>query len=45
MAANFNMLPAVLLEMKDKNLVIKAQAPFAIALLTIHILLMYFLGF
>ena len=45
MAANFNMLPAVLLEMKDKNLVIKAQAPFAIALLTIQILLMYFLGF
>ena len=45
LAANFNMLPAVLLEMKDKNLVIKAQAPFAIALLTIHILLMYFLGF
>ena len=45
MAANFNMLPAVLLELKDKNLVIKAQAPFAIALLTIHILLMYFLGF
>ena len=45
MAANFNMLSAVLLEMKDKNLVIKAQAPFAIALLTIHILLMYFLGF
>ena len=45
MAANFNMLPAILLEMKDKNLVIKAQAPFAIALLTIHILLMYFLGF
>ena len=45
MAAIFNMLPAVLLEMKDKNLVIKAQAPFAIALLTIHILLMYFLGF
>ena len=45
MAANFNMLPAVLLEIKDKNLVIKAQAPFAIALLTIHILLMYFLGF
>lgn len=45
MAANFNMLPAALLEMKDKNSVIKAQAPLAIALLTIHILLMYFLGF
>lgn len=45
MAANFNMLPAALLEMKDKNAVIKAQAPFAIALLAVHIVLMYVLGF
>lgn len=45
MAANFNMLPAALLEMKDKNSVIKAQAPLAIALLLIHIVLMYFIGF
>lgn len=45
MAANFNMLPAALLETKDKNVVIKAQAPFAIALLIIHIVLMYTLGF
>ena len=45
MAANFNMLPAALLEMKDKNGVIKAQAPFALVLLTIHIILMYTLGF
>ena len=45
MAANFNMLPAALLEMKDKNGVIKAQAPFALVLLTIHISLMYTLGF
>ena len=45
MATNFNMLPAALLEMKDKNGVIKAQAPFALVLLTIHIILMYTLGF
>lgn len=45
MAANFNMLPAALLELKDKNSVIKAQAPIALALLVIHIALMYFWGF
>lgn len=45
MAANFNMLPAVLLEMKDKNAVIKAQAPIALTLLVVHIILMYVLGF
>ncbi|MFS0784510.1 DUF979 domain-containing protein [Bacillus sp. 1P06AnD] len=45
MAANFNMLPAVLLEMKDKNAVIKAQAPIALTLLAVHIFLMYALGF
>lgn len=45
MAANFNMLPAALLETKDKNIVIKSQAPVAIILLFIHIILMYTLGF
>ena len=45
MAANFNVIPAALLEHKDKNAVIKAQAPIAIALLIIHIFLMYTLGF
>ena len=45
MAANFNVLPAALLELKDKNAVIKAQAPISIALLVIHIFLMYTLGF
>ncbi|MBA4509035.1 DUF979 domain-containing protein [Clostridium sporogenes] len=45
MAANFNVVPAALLEMKDKNGVIKAQAPVAITLLIIHIVLMYFLAF
>ena len=45
MAANFNVLPAALLELKDKNAVIKVQAPIAIILLLVHILLMYTLGF
>ena len=45
MAANFNMLPAALLETKDKNAVIKAQAPFALILLVVQIVLMYTLGF
>lgn len=45
MAANFNILPVALLETKDKNAVIKAQALFAIVLLAIHIPLMYFLAF
>ena len=45
MAANFNVLPAALLELKDKNAVIKAQAPLALILLVVHIILMYTLGF
>ncbi|WP_312541618.1 DUF979 domain-containing protein [Enterococcus sp.] len=45
MAANFNALPVALLEMKDANGVIKAQAPIALLLLVIHIALMYFWAF
>lgn len=45
MAANFNVLPVVLLQTKDKNAVIKHQAVVAIPLLIIHILLMYFWAF
>ncbi|MEW9076997.1 DUF979 domain-containing protein [Terrisporobacter glycolicus] len=45
MAANFNVLPAALLELKDKNAVIKAQAPIALTLLAVHVVLMYTLGF
>lgn len=45
MAANFNMLPVALLNIKDKNAVIKYQAYVAIPLLLVHIALMYFLGF
>jgi uncharacterized membrane protein len=43
MAANFNIVPAMLLDLKDKNAVIKAQLPIAIPLLVINIFLMYFL--
>lgn len=45
MAANFNMLPVALLNIKNKNAVIKHQAYVAIPLLIVHIALMYILGF
>jgi uncharacterized membrane protein len=45
MAANFNALPAALLEMKDPNGVIKTQAPMAFIMIVIHIVLMYLLAF
>ena len=45
MGANFNIMPAALLEIDDKNAIIKHQAPLALVLLMIHIVLMYFLAF
>ena len=45
MAANFNIVPAAILEAKNKNRVIIAQAPFAIALWMVHVALMYILAF
>ena len=42
MAANFNLVPAMLLELKDKNAVIKAQVPIALGILTANVLIMYF---
>lgn len=44
MAANFNIVPVALLEMKDKYGVIKKQIPIAICLLTFQILYIYFFG-
>jgi uncharacterized membrane protein len=41
MAANFNIVPAALLDLKDKYQVIKVQIPTAITLLIINIFLMY----
>ena len=45
MAANFNIVPAALLDLRDRNGVIKAQIPTAIPLLVTNILLMYFIAF
>ena len=45
MAANFNIVPAALLELKDQNGVIRAQIPTAIPLLIANILILYFAGF
>ena len=45
MAANFNIVPAALLELKDQNGVIKAQVPTAIPLLIANILILYFGAF
>lgn len=45
MAANFNIVPAMILEMKNKNGVILRQIPVAIVLLITHIVLMYVWAF
>jgi uncharacterized membrane protein len=45
MAANFNIVPAALLELKDRNGVIKAQVGTAIPLLMVNILLIWWLAF
>ena len=45
MAANFNMVPAALLELPDKNAVIKVQIPTALTLLVVNIFLLNFLMF
>lgn len=41
MAANFNIVPTMLLELKDKHAVIKAQAPIAITVFIINMFIMY----
>jgi uncharacterized membrane protein len=43
MAANFNIVPAALLELPDKNAVIRAQIPSALPILVANIFLLYFL--
>ena len=45
MAANFNIVPAVLLELPDEYAVIRAQLPTAFALLVVNVLLMAVLVF
>jgi uncharacterized membrane protein len=41
MAANFNIVPTALLNMKDQYGVIKFQLPFALTIWTLHVLLMW----
>jgi uncharacterized membrane protein len=43
MAANYNIVPAALLELPDRYAVIKAQIPTALAMLVANVLLLYFL--
>lgn len=45
MAANFNIMPAALLEMKNSYGIIRAQAPVAVLMLIFHVVLMYFWAF
>ena len=45
MAANYNLVPAALLELKDPNGVIRAQAPTAFVLFGVNLVLMNFLIF
>ena len=45
MAANFNLVPAALLELKDRNAVVKAQVWTALPLLAFNIVLLYWFGF
>jgi len=45
MAANFNIVPAALLELPDRNGVIRVQVPTALVLLMGNIVLMYVLAF
>lgn len=45
MAANFNIVPCAVLDTKDKWTVIKAQAPMALTMIVVHIILMMTLAF
>ena len=45
MAANFNILPAALLETGSRYAVIRSQFPVAVIMLVVHIVLMYVLAF
>lgn len=45
MAANFNLVPAALLELRDRNAVVKAQVATALPLLAFNIAMLYWFGF
>ncbi|UAL08791.1 DUF979 domain-containing protein [Caulobacter segnis] len=45
LAANFNLVPAALLQLKDRYAVIRAQAPTAVLMLVVNVVLMHALAF
>jgi len=45
MAANFNLVPAALLDLRDRHAVIRAQIPTAVPLFAVNALLLYGLAF
>lgn len=45
MAANFNIMPAALLEVHDKYAIIKSQLPVAVVMLAAHVALLYMFAF
>lgn len=45
LAANFNLVPAALLQLKDRYAVIRAQAPTAVLMLAVNVVLMNVLAF
>jgi len=45
MAANFNVVPAALLDLKDRNAVVKAQVPTALPLLAFNLVLIWWAAF
>jgi uncharacterized membrane protein len=45
MAANFNLVPSALLEMKDQYGVVKAQVATALPLLAANLLIIYWFAF
>lgn len=42
MAANFNIVPAMLLDLKDRNAVVKVQVPIGLVIFAANVLIMYF---
>jgi uncharacterized membrane protein len=45
MAANYNIVPVQLLDLRDRNAVVKAQIGTALPLLAVNIALLYWFGF
>lgn len=45
MAANFNIVPAAILETDNEYTIMRTQAPVALTLIVVHIILMLVFGF